>query len=217
MADEIKQIPGSGKLFCLGLPKTGTTSLYRALRALGYRAFHNPEPMWERLWNYEPFDGNWQATCHFGFWHFEYFERKWPNSRYIYLDREDRATWLESTSGQFLLPHVSARTEKQTKVRLYTFQGRGFDEQHFRSVYERHKHLVADFFGNLGSEQSLVWDLTKNPDWEILCRFLREPAYPDAPFPHENFNKPMRDEAQRVANDTGHPVIFTRTDDGNAG
>ncbi len=77
-----------GKIFGIGLMKTGTTSLCHALEILGYSAIQSPEPL-ERINQYDAAaDRNITEN-------FEYLDRLYPGSKFIYTIR-DTSSWIQS-------------------------------------------------------------------------------------------------------------------------
>lgn len=175
---------GRGKVFCVGLSKTGTTSLTAALRLLGYDAVH------------------WYATRHA----FRYtdtgiaidrdlFERhdafadtpiariypeldaRYPGARFILTER-DPERWLASFADQFAagsLDDFSARLHRD----LYGTDS--FDAALCAAAYARHGAAVRAYFAARPADL-LVMDLSAGDGWPALCHFLGCPQ-PTEPFP----------------------------------
>jgi hypothetical protein len=178
---------GAGRIFGLGLSRTGTTSLHAAGVILGLSAVHYPGPLATR-W----MAGNFSAETlgPFAFWtdlpvpvYFREFDRACPNSRFIMTVREPDA-WVDSVERWFArTPPSSEKTLQRDLVRLICYGVCNFHRQRFLDVYQRHTDQVTEYFRDRPSDL-LVLDLTKETDpWHRLCRFLNHPV-PEAKFPH---------------------------------
>jgi Sulfotransferase domain len=167
------------KIVGIGFYKTGTTSLGRALRILGHRlqkgfTFNKPgkrvvipEPVtFDKVRDaalpmmryYSAFEDN--------PWPFLYrdVDRAYPGTRFI-LTYRDSESWYRSACGKW------SRTGKP-KV----------DKKEAIRQYEAHNAAVRTYFKDRQSDL-LCWDLTQNPTWEPLCRFVGAPI-PNRRFPH---------------------------------
>jgi hypothetical protein len=180
------------KIFCIGLSKTGTTSLTEALRILGFDAVH------------------WYATKHaFRYtdagididW--DFFERhdafadtpiarlypeldaRYPDARFI-LTLRDPDAWLVSFRDQFAaggLDAFSARLHQD----LYGTDR--YDADLCRAALRRHQVGAERHFA--GRDRTLLTlDITRGEGWATLCEFLGCPI-PNLPFPYR-FSKRER-------------------------
>lgn len=180
------------KIFGIGLPKTGTSSLHEALKLLGFRSKHFPgDPTTEkelRSANYrlsvvEKYDAVMDIPIPAVF---AQLDEAWPDSKFILTVRPVDA-WIESSrragfNQSYALPKPGSTVEF---YRALLFGCNVFDEKRYRWVYETHNKLVNDYFSGPKSDQLLTLDLTKGDGWEDLCAFLNKPV-PDASFPHAN-------------------------------
>lgn len=171
------------KVFCIGFHKTGTSSLGRALRLLGYNVrrselsdFKTPRAAQEILdfafaqaEQYEAFrDNPWPIV-------YREMDRKFFDSKFI-LTVRPAANWINS-----VVRHFGAET---TPMREWIY-GAGCpqgNEEIYLARYERHNREVIDYFRERPNDL-LIMDLTENEGWEKLCRFLGK-EIPGAPFPH---------------------------------
>jgi len=171
----------SEKIFGIGLPRTGTTSLTEALKALGFSTKQNPKELKQRQ-----FDGNfdfgsdWDALTNFGEHIYPQIDNRYPNSKFI-LTVRSKETWLKSI--EFITP---ARRHKQIENEslIEVFGGYKFNREKFSYVYDLHYKNVMEYFR--GREKDLlVVDFEAGDGWSKLCPFLNKDI-PDSRFPHKN-------------------------------
>lgn len=159
---------GRGRIFGIGLPKTGGTSLVDALKVLGYSAIGYPRRGKEE-WRYQAATDTPVTIA------FRELDRQYPGSKFI-LTTRDLDGWLKSCSRHFGEPYDNTMREKL----FGTYQ---FDEPKFRATYERHHREVFNYFA--GRSQDLLVYRLGDEQWEPLCVFLGCPI-PDVPFPWSN-------------------------------
>ncbi len=178
------------KIFGLGLSKTGTTSLTKALCMLGYRVEHNgamfvTEPP-EQLTH---LDG---ATDELGA-AYAALDQQYPGSKFI-LTVRDVEPWLKSCQHHFRNP-----IDPDTRVgRLLTtiYGTTVFEADKFADGYRRHVQQVQDYFrGREGV--LLVLDVSHGEVWPKLCQFLEKPV-PSEPFPRENVSRSLSRVSRRI-------------------
>jgi len=178
------------KIFGIGLPKTGTSSLNQALIELGVSSQHDSsilEPLvranqraGRRLLEgiEETAICDMPVACYL-----ETLDKQYPGSKFILTIREGGEwdkSWLR-TYGP------------------YRFQ---------RSIETQQEHIgraVLYFKDRPGD--LLIYDLCGGAGWEPLCDFLRVPI-PDKPFPRENVNQPPAEK--NFAKRTGHVFKIRR-------
>lgn len=194
----------SGKIFEVGFPRTGTTSLCDAMRLLGVRAtstllVDGARPFGERPLHAREMFQKW-LTGRFDFSvmdEYEYigaaffpiFERidQWvPDSRFI-LTVRDPGRWLRSIrafmdSERPLDLDGPVELDIRMVVRLMaTGSLNTVDDAQLLEAYERHNRRVRDHFA--GTDRLLVMDVCAGDGWEKLCPFVDRPA-PERSFPH---------------------------------
>ncbi len=183
------------KVFGIGLSRTGTSSLNRALSILGYRAFHwrfHPENRLLRLEDAYFCDAITDINAAFTF---ETLYHVFPRSKFIYTVRSHDA-WAKSVSE-----HYNAATPAALKRRLNNMPVSAspvFEQNSvlYRAIhdalytahaswtnaYKAHDVRVRRFFDDR-RERLLEFDLfERNDGWPELCAFLERPA-PAEPFP----------------------------------
>jgi hypothetical protein len=192
-----------GRLFGIGLSRTGTTSLTRALGLLGFRAAHFPaDPATQEavidcverdcprleLEILETVDAITDAPAAA---RFEALDAAYPGSRFIHTVR-DRETWLGSCrrywpeeAEPYLREHAAESwADFITRMSYELYGDVAFDAERFAIAYDRHAMRVRRHFRDR-PEAVLTLDITAGDGWAPLCGFLGLPAPPE-PFPWEN-------------------------------
>ncbi len=176
----------SGKVFGIGLSKTGTTSLYAALATLGYRSgtFRHMQRLGLAEWvqgdfshDYlEQFDAvtDLPIGCYF-----RELDARYPDSKFILTTREIEA-WLTSIGRQFSANPNPTPFNRDTRMLAYGFSV--FNGPAFRRAYLRHVKDVREHF-SARPESLLELDVFNGDGWEEICEFLDRPI-PDTPFPN---------------------------------
>lgn len=192
------------KIFCLGLPKTGTTSLHAALECLGYdvkgqtksvlREIRNGryESFWWHIERYDAFEGfPWSIMAG------RLFERFGAGARYILTVRRSPDAWLTSIRRHMLSRDPFAQlSQPPTPIgRRYPI---GFQAEYL-DYYKRHNDSVRDLFAVNGAERALLevcWETGHG--WPELCGFLGHPV-PSITFPRRNIAADKKRQPFRMA------------------
>ena len=176
---------GQDRIFVIGLPRTGTTSLHLALLLLGISGIHRPLQLanlffrgkFDQLERY-PFRcfGDLPVPIYFRELH-----RQFPSARFIITERP-ADSWIESIRV-FLSTREPHPTDLQVRdvLRLAMFGSSVFDEERFRRVHDRHHRDVYDYFDSRPGAL-LRFRVDAPAPWADLCGFLGKPT-PDLPFP----------------------------------
>jgi hypothetical protein len=178
----------SGRVFGLGLSRSGTMSLTHALNLLGYRAIHFPddertrvevmrflgtEGTLLRLSVLDRFDA---ATDTPICATFEALDAAYPGSKFV-LTIRDKRSWLESCRRYWQAwiepyvqqPDASARYMKAIHERLY--ETARFDPERFSRAYDEYHLRVRRHFRDRFTDL-LSLDIDTQEKWEPLCAFL---------------------------------------------
>jgi hypothetical protein len=167
-------LAASGKVFVIGLSKTGTSSLRQALKFLGYRVFKADMAL-------PPGDDFDAATHEYVAANFELLDRRYPGSKFIYTVRS-KDGWLDSVYRHWRTHEKRRIADRKMLTLLYGLPNWGFDPEIFSAAYERHHARVMNYF--LGRPRDLlVMNVCAGDGWGALSPFLGVPT-PDAPFPH---------------------------------
>lgn len=191
---------GAAKVFVIGFYKTGTTTLYEALKLLGLRAINGDKPGSYpgaddgetllrqieagdyRLPTFDLFDA-FTDNPYFHLWREMY--RQFPDAKYI-LSVRDEQPWIESCARFY-------RNRRVRPMRVWMFgphANPGADaasRQAWLDAYRAHNAAVREFFASRPG-QCMEFDPTRMREWAPLCEFLGRPV-PSSPWPHANLTK----------------------------
>lgn len=181
-------IDSKPKVLGLGLSKTGTTSLGKALRHLGYSNHSFTTALHER-WFAGDLAAIFAVTDSYDCvedWPFlalyrELMDRYGASARYVLTLRSTPEVWIES-----VIAHAERISPEHAVHRRMAF---GYDNpRHFRAeylaYYERHNAGVRAAIDERGLHHcftELCWE--RGDGWIELCR-LTGKAPPARPFPH---------------------------------
>jgi hypothetical protein len=206
-----------GKIFGIGFYKTGTTTLFEALRILGYHTVNGDKPGSYpgaddgatlirqidagdcRLATFDMFDA-FTDNPYFRIWREIYAQ--FPDAKYV-LTVRDEAAWISSCVSFY-------RDRRIRPMRVWMFGNHADpsrDEesrQAWLDAYRAHNAAVREFFVSRPG-QYLELDPTNEPGWDRLCAFLGAPI-PAQPWPHANarkHNRPWRNLWRRLRRGLG--------------
>ncbi len=173
----------SGKIFCIGFHKTGTTTLDVALETLGYSVCHaveidNPNIASEAesiafglVEKFDAFQDNpWPIL-------YKELDAKFPGSRFILTVRPAN-DWIKSVVDHF------GTTDTPMRSWIYGVGHPVDNEPTYLRRYDKHNWDVVEYFQSRPSDL-LIMRITDGDGWEKLCSFLERPV-PGVPFPHRN-------------------------------
>lgn len=195
------------KIFNIGLPRTGTTSLNQALNALGFKSIHNPKYFrkhaMEGRYHFE--NNDWRALTNFGEHFYPQLDQAYPNSKFI-LTVRDEMDWLKSWERQIgdstgdeiptrwawtrplrlwerkirrIFAHDTRITHMHARIDIFgTYK---FHAERCLYVYRLHRKNVLEYFKERPHDL-LVIDICGGDGWEKLCPFL-DVDIPGVPFP----------------------------------
>ncbi len=178
------------RVFCVGLNKTGTTSIKRCFTVLGIQPIapsakhdwrvlravfdrNDYGPALRLAEKYRAFEDRpwnvWQM--------YRKLDERFPGSRFI-LTKRDPERWWGSVE----------RWLSYTKPRMATVYRQHLAAKNLLmgsmiEAYERYNCEVTEYFS--GRDDLLVMELEKEQGWERICRFLGR-AVPPVEFPHAN-------------------------------
>jgi len=179
------------KVFGIGLSRTGTKSLHRALGKLGYLDDHFSTHLLDleggelsiNLTRARQYDALTDITASL---FFRELDAAFPDAKFILTVRQS-AAWLASCERHFpaLRPNVwPANSAKVLELRRRTYAAESFDSSRFRAAYEAHTAAVTRWFASR-PDSLLVFDVCAGDGWPELCRFLGHPLQ-STPFPWAN-------------------------------
>lgn len=168
------------KIFGIGLPRSGTSSLNQALSILGYKSLHHPTYyIMDKLNGSFSFEGDWDALTNFGEHFYPQLDELYPNSKFI-LTTRDKEKWLNSCRWKYQEPSNNLGNA----IRISIFGCDRFHESTYSYIYDQHTRNVIEYFKNRPNDL-LVVDWGLGHGWKELCYFLNKPV-PETPFPNKN-------------------------------
>ncbi|MEO0789178.1 MAG: sulfotransferase family protein [Bacteroidota bacterium] len=175
------------KVFGIGLIKTGTTSLGKALEILGFNPHISYDEELMNCWMSSDFNPIYKASDRFvGFedwpWLLMYKEmfHRYPDAKFILTQRANEEVWYKSVCKHAL-------KVGPTEIRKHIFgyyMPHDSKEEHI-AVYRKHNQDVVDFFTEHAPERLIVVSWDGDGDWEKICGFLGKKV-PNREFPFLN-------------------------------
>jgi len=177
------------KVFGIGLSKTGTTSLARALDILGYRTRDYLGVTKYTAGdlssvNLEEIDANDAFTDTPIPSFYKQLDAHYPNSKFI-LTVRDMDGWLKSCRKQFTERMVAKENEATRRLHTDLYGCFAFDPEKYAIGYTRHLEEVLDYFKDRPADLLVIDIPGGEQNWEKLCDFLERPV-PRIPFPVTN-------------------------------
>lgn len=163
----------NNKIFIVGLPRTGTTSVCAAMLKLGFNVAHTAYT--ERSFEAAQVIADTPVFCDY-----QQLDHAYPNAKFIYLERAlDK--WLPSIGQLLLRMHVNLTRDdggfNPIIKRCYkaTFSPYSLDNinnsDFLTSCYQQHKSQVAAYFKNRESD-FLSIDISAVQSYSKLTKFL---------------------------------------------
>jgi len=183
------------KIFGVGLSKTGSTSLGKALEMLGYKNIHNdrafvpflyPEGQYNFTGRYDHVDAVEDLPTAM---YYEQMLHEYPNARFVLTVRDAEAWYTSFSQHQKDITELYGgvlpfRLQKITEMAYGTVED---DKETWVQHFNAHNAHVQEV---IPAGQLLVMDITKGQGWKELCQFLGRQdgqcAHPEAAFPAEN-------------------------------
>lgn len=184
------------KVFGIGLSKTGTTSLTRALNLLGLPSVHFPH---DELTFAELRRADYRLSVlreHRGATDtpiapfYAQLDRAWRGSKFVLTVRE-KSSWLRSAEAHWRRLKEGPRAADEPFQEFVDFISAcvygciHFSAERFSFAYDTHVANVLAYFAER-PDDLLVFDVCAGEQWGPLCTFLGMPAPEGVPFPHAN-------------------------------
>jgi len=168
----------SGKIFGLGLSKTGTTSLHHAFKEMGFESKHFPKMPELFAGQFRCLDKYDAASDISIVPYYPQLDAAYSGSKFILTVRK-MDDWLQSMEQWW------SRERKPTaymiQVRLAVFGVHTFHAGRLKYVYEKHAAEIAEYFKNRPRDL-LTLNICQGEGWDKLCPFLNRPV-PGTDFP----------------------------------
>lgn len=177
------------KLFIIGLPRTGTTSISVALLDYGFKVAHTAYT--KRA--FELADVISDAPC---FCDYQQLDALFPGSKFVYLDRAVE-NWVPSMQMLLkkMLANLDQKTGHFTPVLKRCFNNTfsllttpdPLKEQHLAACYRKHQQEVFNYFAT--REDFLKIDVSCSESLKALLTFLNIATEGIVEFPRLNVGK----------------------------
>jgi hypothetical protein len=200
------------KVFCIGLNKTGTTSLVDAWKELGYTKIYSgfDKPILIKVMQkkFKFINGN---IINSGFNHdynilnqlisgyecmkdrpfntnhlYRWLEKNYQNSKFI-LTIRDEEEWWDSVNKWLSFPSELDESKSEKRINMYKrhFNTTEITKDSFIDYYRDYNNKVREYFK--GKPNFLEINICNGEGWELLCPFLDKPI-PNKEFPKSNVN-----------------------------
>jgi hypothetical protein len=177
------------KLFIIGLPRTGTTSISVALLDYGFKVAHTAYT--KRA--FELADVISDAPC---FCDYQQLDQLFPNSKFVYLDRP-LERWIPSMQMLLnkMLPELAPKSgylnivlkRSMNNTFKLTTTADPLDYNHLADCYLSHQQQVFRYFS--GRDDFLSIDISDQSSLKKLLSFLGIDTREESHFPHMNSGK----------------------------
>lgn len=174
-----RQTKVANKVFGIGLPNTGTSSLNSALALLGIPSIYLPHS----LSQIKEFDGASDLPIAV---FFKELDLLYPGSKFILTIRNTR-DWLKSYQlheQRLLKMYRGYKPDWLRELTVRCYGQEQFQTQQWLKAYARHLQSVTEYFQSRKSDL-LIINICGGQGWQELCRFLNC-TVPNIPFPHQN-------------------------------
>ena len=165
------------KIFCIGLSKTGTTSLMAALEMLGYASAHwhytrnvfryttkGIKVRFDKFTDHDAFGDTPIARI------YPELDKKFANSKFI-LTVRDIDQWDKSFREMF---GQGVEDKFSSRLHMDLYGTDNYDRDKCGSAFKKHNDQVLRYFK--GREQDLlVMNISAGDGWVKLCQFLHKP------------------------------------------
>ena len=167
------------KVFCIGSIKTGTSSLYKALKILGYKSVRlyevptfgkkGPEVYVKKLK-----DSSFEAFSDTPIGYQELYKKidqEIPGSKFILTIRDPKSQ--EKSYSNYFKNHPWSFVTENISEKI--------------NSYKKRNEEVKRYFKDR-KDDLLIMNIIEGDGWEKLCKFLDKPI-PDKQFPRKNVGK----------------------------
>lgn len=176
------------KIWCLGLSRTGTSTLTEVLNMAGLNHIHYPTH-WDMFHGINDGAGDISVIPFY-----KELDKKYPNSKFIHTVRQ-KDDWLRSMKPYLERKKEWKQSQFQIDIRKKVYNNAFFDYNTYSEAYDKHYRDVQDYFKNRKYD-FLTLDILGGDKPSRLFDFLGM-ACPCDEFPH--YNKLVDGKGVRVA------------------
>jgi len=165
------------KIWCLGLSRTGTSTLTEILKQVGLNHIHYPSDR-------DMFGGENDGCGDIPVIPvYKKLDKEYPNSKFIYTIR-DKDDWLKSMDPYLERKKDWNQASRQVHIREMVYGKAFFDYDTYSEAYDKHDQDVMEYF-KWRPYDFLVLDIIGGDKPKKLFEFLGIDYYPEE-FPHYN-------------------------------
>ena len=204
------------KIFCIGLNKTGTTSLEKALESFGYQMGDQTKAEFLlKDWHQRNFNAiikfckKAEAFQDIPFslpYTYMFLDQYFKDAKFILTVRDSSDQWYNSITKYhaklWSKDKITTPTEEELKSANYRYRGWAYeaikymfnttnknlyDKESLIKYYDNHNYQVQRYFESF-PEKLLVINVSKPEDYQALCNFLDKTPQGNN-FPWENKTK----------------------------
>jgi hypothetical protein len=161
------------KIFVIGLPRTGTTSVCAAMLTLGFRVAHT-------AYTDRAFDEAQVIADTPAFYDYQQLDQSYPNAKFIYLERE-LEKWLPSIQQLLARMHVNLIRDDggfnpiikrcyQAVFAPYSLENIN-NTEFLAQCYQQHKSQIQQYFQTREAD-FLAIDISDKQSYSQLIKFL---------------------------------------------
>jgi hypothetical protein len=183
LKEKVKHMkPTTNKVFCLGLSKTGTVSVCKALELLGLKSAH-----YVGVEEFDEYDVVGDSPVPVVY---KILDEKHPGSKFI-LTTRDPEKWVNSFEKHFERWSIEEKTLSGTAradsvLTRYQLYGTVlFDRDKMLAGFHRYHEDLYEYFSDR-PDDLLVIDITREAGWEEICDFLSLSVPENISFPKSN-------------------------------
>jgi len=178
------------KIFCIGYPKTGSTSLCEYLNSCGYKILHDEHEIFKTMY----IDGvirdeldNCDGISNMAVKFFRDYDIRYPNSKFILTVRDAKSWWKSISAWRHKEPSSIKTTE------IYNIHYRALFNCTFpnmnQAIYSMtlHTQIVSDYF-KYREDDLLLLDVNDNNKAQKINKFLNIDSNTKYPYHNVQFN-----------------------------
>jgi hypothetical protein len=171
-------------VFCIGLSKTGTSSLHLACKLLGLRSYQNPRRPLEKSRTHDVLLDVRTLAARYE------LREEYPHAKWIVTWRQ-KEDWLKSAEAWYCPSRPVRPTMRKVREEIY---GAAYPKRHeLERAYDQWHHVwYPAFLMDIPEGRKMFLNVCDGEGWDKLCPFLGlEDKRPRVCFPHVRPGRPL--------------------------